>query len=60
MKYVLNTRLKKNLDFISYQIIYEKALEITIKRKMIEGNNKRIEKKQVLKKDEREYFVFEY
>ena len=60
MKYVLNTRLEKNLDFTLYQIVYKKTLEITTKKKMIEENNKRIEKKQILKKDERKYFVFEY
>ena len=60
MKYILNTRLKQNLDFILYQIIYEKTLEIINKKKMIEKNNIRIKKKQILKKDEREYSIFEY
>ena len=60
MKYVLNTRLEKNLNFISYQIIYEETSKIITKRKMIEENNKRIKKKQILRKDEREYFVLEY
>ena len=60
MKYVLNTRLEKNLDFILYQIIYEKILKITTKKKMIKENNIRIKKKQILEKDEREYLVLEY
>ena len=60
MKYVLNIRLGKNLNFISYQIIYEKTLKITTKKKMIKENNDRIKKEQVLKKDEREYLVLEY
>ena len=33
MKYVLNTRLKENLNFILYQIIYKKTLEIIIKKR---------------------------
>ena len=60
MEYVLNTRLRKNLNFTLYQMIYEKTLEITIKKKMIEENNIRIKEKQILKKDEKEYLVFEY
>ena len=60
MKYVLNTRLRKNLDFTLYQMIYKKTLKITTKKKMIEENNKRIKKKQALKKDEREHLVLEY
>ena len=60
MKYVLNTRLEKNLDFILYQIIYEKTLKIIIKKKMIKENNIRIQEKQILREDEREHFVLEY
>ena len=60
MKYVLNTRLKENLDFTLYQMIYEKILKIITKKKMIEKNNTRIKEKQTLKEDEREYLVFEY
>ena len=45
MEYVLNTRLGENLDFTLYQIVYEKTLEITMKKKMIEENNERIKKK---------------
>ena len=60
MKYVLNIRLRKNLNFILYQIIYEKTLKITIKKKIIEKNNIRIQEKQVLRKDEKEYLVLKY
>ena len=47
MKYVLNTRLEKEMNYISYQVMYKEISEITIKKKMIEENNKRIEKRQV-------------
>ena len=47
MKYVLNTRLEKEMNYISYQIIYKKFLNITTKKKMIRKNNTRIKKKQV-------------
>ena len=60
MKYVLNTRLKESLDFISYQMMYKKILKITTKKKMIEENNIRIKEKQIQKKDEKEYSVLEY
>ena len=60
MKYVFNTRLKENLNFISYQIVYEKTSKITIKKKMINENNIRIKENQTLKENEREYLVFEY
>ena len=60
MKYVLNTRLEKNLNFTLYLVIYEKILEIITKKKMIKENNERIKKRQVLRKDEREHFVLEY
>ena len=60
MKYVLNTRLRENLDFISYQMIYEETLEITVKKKMIKKNNIRIKENQTLRKDEREHPTFQY
>ena len=41
-------------------MIYEKTLKIITKKKMIEENNIKIKEKQVLKKDEKEYFVLEY
>ena len=41
-------------------MIYKKTLKITTKRKMIRENNERIKEKQVLKKNEKEYLVFEY
>ena len=60
MKYVLNTRLEKEMNYILYQIVYEKTLEITIKKKMIKKNNERITKRQMYRKDEREYLVLNY
>ena len=60
MKYVLNIRLEKEMNYISYQIIYEETLEITTKKKMIKENNKEIEERQVQKEDEREYSTLNY
>ena len=60
MKYILNIKLEKNLDFILYQMIYKKTLKITTKKKIIKKNNERIEKNQTLKKDKRKYLVLEY
>ena len=47
MKYVLNIRLKKEINYILYQIIYKETLKITIKKKMIKENNKKIKKRQI-------------
>ena len=60
MEYVLNTRLRKEMNYISYQIIYKKISEITTKKKIIKENNKRVEERQVQKKDEREKPVSSY
>ena len=35
------------MDYISYQIVYKKIPEITIKKKMIKENDKRIKERQV-------------
>ena len=45
MKYVLNTRLEKEIDYTLYQIIYEEILKITVKKKIIKKNHKRIKKR---------------
>ena len=47
MKYILNTRLKEEMNYISYQIIYEEISKITTKKKMIKENNKRIKERQI-------------
>ena len=60
MKYVLNTKLRKDMDFTSYQIIYEETLEITIKKKMTKENNERIKKRQTQRNDKREHLVLKY
>ena len=60
MEYVLNTRLRKGMDYIPYQIVYEKTPEITTKKKMIKENSKRVEKRQVQREDERENLVSSY
>ena len=42
MKYVLNTKLKEEMNYILYQMIYKETPKIIIKKKIIKKNNKRI------------------
>ena len=60
MKFTYNTRLQKEQNFFSYQIVFEKILKITTKKKMKRKIQQVIETKQVLRKDIRENLVLEY
>ena len=60
MKYVLNTRLEKGMNYISYQIVYKEILKITTKKRMIKGNDERIKERQAQREDERGNLVLEY
>ena len=60
MKYVLNTRLEKEMNYIPYQVIYKETLEISTKKKMIKENNKRVKERQVQRENERGNLVFNY
>ena len=55
-----NIRTDKKKDFISYQLVYEKSPEITIKKEMIRVYNKIIEQRQTVQKETREKPILEY
>ena len=60
MEYVLNIKLGKGIDYISYQIVYGEISEITTKKKMIKENNERVVERQAYRRDERGRLVSNY
>ena len=60
MKYALNTRLGKGMDYTPYQIVYEETPKITAKKKMMEENNERVVERQTRRGDEKGHPVPNY